>query len=733
MKSKKNYYAMCRIPLAIVLILIFGIISCTSKYPAKVLNSGDDSFASLSFNNPNGVALTISAGAETGAIGYELAGDTIWVKGQPEITSESENSATYTWGNDGQTVVMQVENKGKDIEVAFKLESSGGQPSQWFLNIKAGEGEYFTGIFERVVDGRQNESWKEGITTALNLRGEKVAVKLNPTVSAYCPFYISSANYGFFVHGTWPGVIDFCKEKPDVVQISFEGPEFKFSVMMDEGPAGIVKRHTLQTGPPFKPPKWAFGPWRWRDDHFNRETYFDGSQVDSPYNSDIVEDVLMMEAYDIPCTAYWIDRPWAKGRMGYDDFEVDPERLPQFEEMISWLNKKDIELMIWLAPWVMGDMANEANEFGYNLKIKNRMGPGRPGGQARRPGRPAGAGMPAFTAFNMFPTMVLMDYTNPEACEWWGEYVAKIAKMGVKGFKLDRADGEILCDSLHLITASGITYRENYNDYPRQYIKATYDAVKPVHGDDFVLFPRAMYTGSSRYGAMWAGDTGNPPEGLRSVLIGAQRCAVIGFPFWSSDTGGYPKRIQRETTKRWLGFSCFSPIMEVGPTNNLGFWGMNYEPSFDKELLAIWRFYAKLRMSLLDYVTKMGNIACETGMPVLRPLFLEYPKEKGSWENWETYKFGDDLLVSVVWEEGKTNQQIYLPAGETWIDLWNNQEYEGGQTIEVEAQPYQTPVFLRKGSTLELPDLNKLYQESVAITSIQYSMSDLEENEDWVN
>jgi len=329
--------------------------------------------------------------------------------------------------------------------------------------------------------------------------------------------------------------------------------------------------------------------------------------------------------------------------------------------------------------------------------------------------------------------MVLMDYTNPEACEWWGEYVAKIAKMGVKGFKLDRADGEILCDSLHLVTASGITYRENYNDYPRQYIKATYDAVKPVHGDDFVLFPRAMYTGSSRYGAMWAGDTGNPPEGLRSVLIGAQRCAVIGFPFWSSDTGGYPKRIQRETTKRWLGFSCFSPIMEVGPTNNLGFWGMNYKPSFDKELLAIWRFYAKLRMSLLDYVTEMGNIACETGMPVLRPLFLEYSDQEESWENWETYKFGDDLLVSVIWEEGKTAQKVYLPAGETWIDLWNNQEYEGGQYIEVEAQPYQTPVFLRKGSALELPDLNKLYQESVAITSIQYSMSDLEENEDWAN
>ncbi len=706
MKSKRNLCIGRLFPMATIVTLLFGIIGCTSKYPATVLNCGDDSYASLKFNNPYGKAVIISAVPEAGAIGYVLAGDTIWVTGQPKIISESENSASYTWNNDGQKVIMQVVNKDKDKNITFKLESSREQPSQWFLNIKASDDEYFTGVFERVVDGTQYESWKKGITTGLNLRGERVEVKLKPTVSAYSPFYISSANYGFFVYGTWPGVIDFCKEKPGVVQISFEGPELKFSLMMDEGPAGIVKRHTLQTGPPFSLPKWAFGPWRWRDDHFNRETYFDGSKVKASYNSDIVEDILMMEACDIPCTAYWIDRPWALGRMGFDDYEVDPERLPHFQEMISWLNKKDIELMIWIAPWVMGDMAGEAVERGYTLK----------------------------TRWNWNQNMALIDFTNPEACAWWAENgPAKIAKMGVKGFKLDRADGEILCDSLLLITSSGISYRENYNDYPRQYIKATFDAVKPVLGDDFVLFPRAMYTGSSRYGAMWAGDTGNPPEGLRSVIIGAQRCAVMGYPFWSSDTGGYPKRIERETTMRWLGFSCFSPIMEVGPTNNLGFWGMDYEPSFDKELLAIWRFYAKLRMSMVDYVSTMGDVACKTGMPVLRPLFLEYSDQKESWENWETYKFGDDLLVSVIWEEGKTNQQVYLPAGETWVNLWDKQEYEGGQYIEVEAPLYQTPVFLRKGSNLVLPDLNKLYEESVAATSVKYQMKELEAAENWKN
>jgi alpha-glucosidase (family GH31 glycosyl hydrolase) len=303
--------------------------------------------------------------------------------------------------------------------------------------------------------------------------------------------------------------------------------------------------------------------------------------------------------------------------------------------------------------------------------------------------------------------------------------------MGVKGFKLDRADGEKLCDSLHLVTSAGTTYRENFNDYPLQYVKATYDAVKPVLGDDFVLFPRAQYTGSARYGALWAGDTGNPQEGLRSALIGMQRCAVMGYPVWGSDTGGYPKKIEREATMRWMGFSCFSPIMEVGPTNNLGFWGMNYEPSFDHELLAAWRFYSKLRMSLVDYIYEYVKIASETGMPVARPLFLEYPDQQDSWNDWATYKFGDDLLVSVVWENGKTNHQAYLPAGETWINLWDNTEYEGGTFVEVESTVYQTPVFLKKGSNLVLPDFKKLYEESVEKTSVRYQMSNLEAKEGW--
>ncbi len=247
-----------------------------------------------------------------------------------------------------------------------------------------------------------------------------------------------------------------------------------------------------------------------------------------------------------------------------------------------------------------------------------------------------------------------------------------------------------------------------------------------------MLFPRAQYTGSAKYGAMWAGDTGGVPEGLRSAVIGMQRCAVMGYPIWGSDAGGYWRGFTPDIAKRWIGFACFSPIMEVGPTENRGFWNLESEPHFDTDLIATWRLYARLRMHLIDYVHEQAQVSRETGMPVARPLFLEYPEQEEAWNDWLTYKFGPDLLVSVNWEKESTQHKMYLPAGETWMNLWENgKEYEGGQYVELNLPASKTPVFLKKGSSLELPQLNELWEESLEAASQKYSMNELEAQEGW--
>ena len=114
--------------------------------------------------------------------------------------------------------------------------------------------------------------------------------------------------------------------------------------------------------------------------------------------------------------------------------------------------------------------------------------------------------------------------------------------------------------------------------------------------------PRGAYTGSSRYAAFWGGDIGGTQEGLRASIIAVQRAAVMGYPYWGSDTCGYNQQLmEQEVCARWLAFSAFTPIMEVGPTRNLGFWNLPREPSYDEVLIATWRLYARLHQRLVDY------------------------------------------------------------------------------------------------------------------------------------
>jgi hypothetical protein len=137
--------------------------------------------------------------------------------------------------------------------------------------------------------------------------------------------------------------------------------------------------------------------------------------------------------------------------------------------------------------------------------------------------------------------------------------------------------------------------------------------------------------------------------------------------------------------------------------------------------------YARVHDSLRDYSYKYAEEAHKTGMPIVRPLFLVDPGRHEAWENWWTYLYGPDLLVSPVWEKGKSKQDVYLPAGNRWRDAWNPEKtYAGGQTISVTAEPYQLPLFIRVGSSLKPWNVNRLWMESVEIARKKPDLGALE-------
>jgi alpha-glucosidase (family GH31 glycosyl hydrolase) len=653
----------------------------------------------------------LSIGSAKTPMFLETGEGKLYLKEAPAI-SKYYGNLTAVWNLPGRKKITVSFVKNKD-SFNIDLKAAGyDNIVQWGFSLNALDGEYFTGIMERVVDGEQELSWAPGIKEAMDLRGQYITMIVKPTVSLYCPFYLSSRNYSLFVKGTWPGTYDFCKSASNLVQITFEGPGVSMILNTAAGPAELIKAHSLNVGPTIVPPKWAFGPWRWRNNHTHRETYYDGTPVTAPYNSETVEDILMMKAFDIPMTIYWVDRPWAIGPDGYSDFEWDPNRFPNAVEMIKWINDKDIRFVLWIGPWVMGKMADEAVEKGYAIQ-----------GQLDEPRDDL--------------VRVLVDFSNPEAVKWWQEKgIAKVLKQGVRGFKLDRSE-QLVPNDYENKAFDGRTSREYHNDYPRLYTKATYDISKKICGDDFVLLPRAGYSNSSRYAIFWGGDIGNMkahvkvnPETLRSAIVALLRSSVIGFPIWGSDTGGYNTLIDHEISARWLAFSCFCPVMELGPNEDRGMWSLLEEPSYDTQLIAIWRLYSKIHTELTDYSFELAKEARKTGMPMARPLFINYPDQKEAWNDWQTYMYGPDILVSAIWQKGKTQHTLYLPAGEDWIDAWDTEKvYAGGKTITVDTPLHKIPIFIRKGAKTELGDLNKLYEESLKIAGTKPDLKKLQELE----
>lgn len=599
---------------------------------------------------------------------------------------------------DGRKASVRIVPEGDNYTVRFSALPADGI-TRWGFYIDSRDDEYFTGLMERVVDGPQQASWAPRLKESMNLRGQVVEMIVKPTTSVYAPFYLSSRGYGLFVKTDWPGKYDFCKTNPRAVGIEFEGPSLEVKIYAAAQPAGIVMAHALDAGPPFLPPQWAYRPWRWRDEHTQRTTYYDGTPVAGPFNSEMMEDVLMMRAFGIPCGVYWIDRPWGPGRIGYDDFEIDPARLPHFAESVKWLQAQQTQMMLWIAPFFQGRMEKEALEKGYTLA-------------GQKP------------SIQNYP---LVDLSNPAAKAYWQSGIEKLLRLGVSGFKLDRGE-EQMPDGGPFKRFDGKSIRENRNSYVAMFAKAVAEVVRKHRGEDFVAMPRGAYTGSSPHAVFWGGDIGGTQWGLRASIIAVQRAAVMGYPNWGSDTCGYNEQtLDQDMCARWLAFSCFTPIMEVGPTRNVAFWNLPREPGYDTTLIAVWRLYARLHDRLAAYSYAQAQEASRTGMPIVRPLFLVDPKAPAAWSNWWTYLYGSDLLVSPVWEKDKRNQEVYLPSGSRWRDAWHsNKIYNGGQTITVQSELHQIPLFIREGSTVGIGDLSKDWRESMAIASTRPDLKALE-------
>jgi alpha-glucosidase/alpha-D-xyloside xylohydrolase len=238
--------------------------------------------------------------------------------------------------------------------------------------------------------------------------------------------------------------------------------------------------------------------------------------------------------------------------------------------------------------------------------------------------------------------------------------------------------------------------------------------------------------GMARWGAwLWSGDTASRWHTLRDQIWIGLNTGLSITPYWGSDTGGFytTSELTGELYARWFQFSAFTPsfrshgrIWRLRTPWGWGLSDMGY-PEGQKALPAqkemnnpaiepVAKKYAELRYQLMPYTYTLAREAHDTGMPLMRTLWLHYPDDRQARGQSQEYLWGRNLLIAPVYEKGATSRDVYLPAG-TWYDWWDNSRQGGGTTVTRKVDLATMPIYVRAGSIIPFDPVRQYMAQPV--------------------
>ena len=289
-----------------------------------------------------------------------------------------------------------------------------------------------------------------------------------------------------------------------------------------------------------------------------------------------------------------------------------------------------------------------------------------------------------------------------------------LADMGVDGWWPDQGDG---LDAPSRLARNRMYFEGQQMYRPNQRVYALH---------------RNAYAGMQRYAAfLWSGDVLSKWETLKTHVPNAINTGLSGIPFWGTDIGGFipTEEYTGELYARWFQFAAFCPLFRSHgrdwklhrpwgwDTGDLGFpETANYHPA-DAELHnpaiePVCRKYLELRYRLMPYLYSAVKETCETGLPVMRAMWLHYPEDAAAVKRGDQYLYGRELLVAPVVEKGATNRTVYLPRG-TWYDFWTNERREGGAEISRAVDLATLPLYVRAGAVIPMGPVKQYTGEQV--------------------
>lgn len=516
---------------------------------------------------------------------------------------------------------------------------------------------------------------KKGATLELAHRNSQASV----------PFYVSSRGYGFFWNNPAIGTATFGTNKTEWYAKSTK--KLDYFITAGDTPAEIEAQYSLATGRTPMMPEYGLGYWQCKLRYRNQDELLAVAREHK--RRGLPMDAIVVDFF------HWTMQ---------GDFQFEPLDWPDPEAMVKELKELGIETVVSVWPTIdersknfgkMADMGYLVNADRGNQNHMTWMG-----------------------------NTVFYDATHPGAQRYvWDCCRENYYKLGIRVFWLDEAEpeyGPYDFDNYRYYAGPAL---QCSNVYPLGYAKGFYDGLKQEGETEIMSLVRCAWAGSQKYGVLtWSGDIYSSFRSMREQLQAGLSMGMAGIPWWTSDIGGFlggdiKDPAFRELLVRWFAWGAFCPVFRMhgerspwhereqefrNGVRQLTSGQDNEVWSFGEDNYEILKKYLFIRENLRPYVRQCMKDASETGAPVMRPLFYDFPEDKASWQVEDSYMFGPDLLVSPVMEAGAVTREIYLPAGAVWTDAYTGEVYEGGQKVTVPAPLDIIPVMIRDGKEYKI-------------------------------